>query len=63
MSDLPADRLEDTPHFQSAGVDCFRPFLLTRVNPPRNSPPTVKILVVIFVCLPSRAIHLGPLDG
>ena len=28
MADLPSDRLEDTPPFQSAGGDCFGPFFI-----------------------------------
>ena len=63
MADLPSDRLEDTPPFQSTGLDCFGPFYINKGKATRNSPATIKIWVVIFVCLPSRAIHLEPIDG
>ena len=53
MADLPSDRLEDTPPFQSAGVDCFGPFYINKGKVTCSSLPTVKIWVVIFVCLPS----------
>lgn len=63
MSDLPADRLEDAPPFQHSGVDCFGPFYVGKGKATRNSSPSVKIWVALFICLPSRAIHLEPLDG
>ena len=62
MADLCSDRLEDTPPFQSAGEDCFGPFYINKGKVTHSSLPTVKIWVVVFGCLPSRAIHLEPLD-
>ena len=63
MSDLPTDRLEDTPPFQSVALDCFGPFYIHKGKATRTTPCTIKIWALIFVCLPSRAIHLEPLDG
>ena len=63
MADLPTDRLEDTHPFQSVGLDCFGHFYINQGKATRNSPATCKIWVVIFVCLPSRAIHLELLEG
>ena len=63
MADLPIDRLEEVPPFTNVGVDVFGPFHVQNgVNTRRNSS-TKKIWGLIFVCLPSRAIHLEPLEG
>ena len=63
MSELPWDRLEDTPRFQSTAIDVFGLFYVHKGRETRHTPATIKVWVVIFVCLPSRAIHLEPLDG
>ena len=63
MSELPSDSLEDTPPFQSTAIDVFEPFYIHKGRATRHTPSTIKISVVISVCLPSRAIHLEPLDG
>ena len=61
MADLPADRLEETPPFTNVGLDVFGPFYVSNGRKTRSSLGCTKVWVVIFVCLPSRAIHLEPL--
>ena len=61
MADLPADRLEETPPFTNVGLDVFGPFYVSNGRKTRSSLGCTKLWVVIFVCLPSRAIHLEPL--
>ena len=63
MSDLPLDRLQDVPPFENVGLDCFGPFFIKGGRATRNTSASTKIWVLIFVCLPSRAIHLEVLEG
>lgn len=63
MADLPVDRLEQTAPFENVGLDVFGPFFIHDGKNTRRSLGNKKIWVTIFVCLPSRAIHLEPLPG
>ena len=63
MADLPSDRSAKTPPFSDVGIDVFGPFHITRDKATRRSSGTAKMWVVIFVCLPSHAIHLEPLPS
>ena len=61
MADLPTERLEEAPPFSHVGLDVFGPFYIHEGKSTRRSSSTKKMWAVIFVCLPSRAIHLEPL--
>ena len=63
VSDLPIDHLQDVPPFENVGLDCFGPFFIKGGRATRNTCASTKIWVLIFVCLPSRAIHLEVLEG
>ena len=63
MADLPAARVEETPVFSHVGTDVFGPFYIHQGKSTRRTSATKKIWALIFVCLPSRAIHLEPLMG
>ena len=63
MADLPTDRLAETKPFENVGADVFGPFHIHDGLNTRRTNATKKIWVVIFVCLPSRAVHLKPLFG
>ena len=63
MSDLPKDRLEETSSFTHVGIDVFGPFYIHDGKNTRRTSASKKIWAIIFVCLPSRAIHLEPLYG
>ena len=63
MADLPLERLEDTPPFSVVGTDVFGPFHISNGQATRKTSSSKKIWVAIFVCLPSRAVHLEPLHG
>ena len=63
MANLPADRLEETPIFYNVGLDVFGPFYIHDGVYTRRQNATKKIWALIFVCLPSRAIHLEPLTS
>ena len=64
MSDLLEDRLASTPPFQNVGIDVFGPYNISNGSSTRRIFGTyMKIWVLIFVCSPSHAIHLEPLDG
>ena len=63
MADLPLDRLHASPPFTNVGVDVFGPFYIHDGTNTRRNKATKKIWVAIFVCLPSRAVHLEPLPG
>lgn len=57
MADLPVDRLEARPPFESCGMDCFGPYQIPlRVT--RRSPSSSKIWLLLFCCLYSRAVHI-----
>ena len=59
MADLPLIRMEETPPFQSVGIDAFGPFMVYDGKCTRRNNDSKKIWVVTFVCLPSRAKTLG----
>ena len=63
MSDLPIDRLQDVPPFENVSLDCFGLFFIKGGRATRNTCASTKIWVLIFVCLPSTAIHLEVLEG
>ena len=63
MSDIPQDRLEETPPFTNVGLDAFGPFFIHEDSSTRKISASKKIWALIFVCMPSRAIHLEPLPA
>ena len=63
MADLPIDRVAASNPFENVGIDVFGPFFVHDGNNTRRTKATKKIWAVIYVCLPSRAIHLEPLQG
>ena len=62
MSDLPSERLQQTPPFHQVGMDVFGHFLVREGVNTRRSTSSKKVWVLIVVCMPSRAIHLEPLS-
>lgn len=57
MSDLPADRLEQTPPFTYVGLDTFGPWpVLTRRT--RGGQANSKRWAILFTCLCVRAVHI-----
>ena len=52
MSELPSDRLQESPPFTYCGVDLFGPFTI------KNYRKELKRYGVMFTCLCSRAIHI-----
>ena len=54
--------METIAPFSNVGLDVFGPFYVHDGRKTRSSSGK-KIWAVIFVCLPSRAIHLEPLTG
>lgn len=52
MSDLPSERLNESPPFTYCGVDCFGPFMV------KDGRKTLKRYGVLFTCLACRAIHV-----
>ena len=63
MADLPFQRLEELPPFTHVGLDVFGHWHIHDGKTTRRTNATKKIWSVIFVCMPSRAIHLEPLYG
>ena len=63
MSDLPADRLQETPPFTNCGLDALGPFYVTDGYTTRRSRATKKVWAVLFTCLVSRAVHVEPLHA
>ena len=61
MSDLPPERLENTPPFLHSGIDVFGPYSVHDGQNTRRSTSTKKIWVLLVTCLYSRAVHLEPL--
>lgn len=56
MGDLPQDRLEATPPFTYAGIDCFGPIYV------KDGRKELKKYGLLLTCLCSRAIHIEMLD-
>ena len=63
MADLPSQRLEDVPIFSHIGIDVFGHWFVHDGRATRRTSANKKVWAVIFVCMPSRAIHLEPLCG
>ena len=63
MADFPVDRLEETAPFENVGLDAFGPFMVHDSTATRRTSANKKVWALIFVCLPSRAIHIEPLVG
>ena len=63
MADLPLQRLEDVGAFVHIGLDVFGHWNVHDGKATRRTSATKKIWAVLFVCMPSRAIHLEPLYG
>jgi len=63
MADLPKDRVAETKPFEHIGIDAFGPFFIHEGKSTRRTNSSKKVWVLIFVCLPSRAVHLEPLNG
>ena len=61
MADLPSERLECVAPFTNVGLDVFGPFYIHDGRQTRKTNATKKVWAVIFVCMPSRAVHLEPL--
>ena len=52
MSELPSDRLQESPLFTYCGVGLFDPFTI------KNYRKELKRYEVMFICLCSRAVHI-----
>ena len=57
MGDLPQDRMETTPPFAHAGIDCFGPIYI------KEGRKELKKHGLVLTCLCLRAIHLEMLDN
>ena len=57
------DRLACTPPFTHTTLDVFGPFMTTHGQRTLANQGTAKLWAIILVWLPSRAIHLKPLDS
>jgi hypothetical protein len=56
MADLPADRLNPAPIFQTTGVDLAGPFMVKASSLRFDT--LIKVWVAVFVCMVSKAVHL-----
>ena len=63
MANLPPEPLDATPPLIHVAIDVFGPFYMHDGKGTTRTPATKKIYARIFVCMPSRAIHLEPLLG
>ena len=63
MPDLLTDSLEDVPLFKSVGLDCFRPFIIKEKKTIHNTCDSVKVWVLIFVCLQTLLEVCRPYAG
>ncbi len=63
MADLPEDRLEATPPFANSAVDTAGPWYIQRGKATRQNPGFVKLWIILFTCLASRAVHVEIVPG
>ena len=63
MSDLPVDRLEESPPFAYSGMDVFGPDLISESRSTRQYNSDRKVWGLVFTCLVIRAIHIEPLPS
>lgn len=63
MSDLPKERLQESPPFTYCGMDVFGPIILTDGKTTRHATADRKSWGLLFTCLVSRALHIEPLPG
>ena len=63
IADLPPERLESVPAFTYVAIDAFGPFYIHDGIGTRRTKASKKIYAVIFVCMPSRAVHIEPLHA
>ena len=63
MSDLPSERLQQSPPFQNVGMDVFGHFYFKEGADTRRNTAKRKVWVLIVVCMPSRAVHLEALPA
>lgn len=57
MSDLPSDRLEQSPPFTNVGLDTFGPWMVV-TRRTRGGQANSKRWAILFTCLAIRAIHI-----
>ena len=57
MSDLPADRVQQTQPFANCGIDVFGPYKVEVGKATRRNPGEQKLWVLLVTCLTSRAVH------
>ena len=63
MSDLPPDRLEESPPFTYTGLDMFGPHAVTEGITTRRNSATKKVWGLVFICLVTRAVHVETVPG
>ena len=63
MSDLPCDRLEESPPFTYCGMDVFGPFNISEGQTTRRNSSLKKCWAIVFICLVTKAIHVEPLPS
>ena len=63
MSDLPSERLIESPPFTYAGLDVCGPFVVTQGCSTRKTRGTFKVWALVITCLASRATHIEPLPS
>ena len=61
MSDLPYDRLEQSPPFTYCGMDVFGHYMISEGATTRRNSSLKKCWVIVFICLVSKAVHVEPL--
>lgn len=61
MSDLPRDRLSESPPFTYCGMDAFGPIQVTEGTTTRRTNSEKKVWGLLFTCLVTRAVHVEPL--
>ena len=63
MSDIPIEKLEEVPTFSHVGLDVFGPFYIHDGVNTRNRKASKKVWGLVFVCLPSHAVHIETLPS